>query len=314
MMAEVQAAQRIAAVRFQQLGKVYYFDATSVPDLRPGDHVLVSTTRGRELGEVVQFVPDPGEPPEGAWKCVERRATAQELVTRQMWQRRELEAMIECRARAAELGLHNVKIARAEYSYDGSRLAFLFVADGDEKPDLKDLRRQMQRIFRKCEVEIRQIGPRDVAKMLGGMGACGLEERCCSMFLTEFSPISIKMAKAQGISLNPQEITGMCGRLRCCLVYEYEQYVEARKQLPKKNKRVVTPLGEGKVIDVNPLKEAVVVVLEDERRVEFLKHEIHPFEELKALEAKSQGPCDRHENGGCDCGRGGNEHDRAEEG
>jgi len=294
---------RVAGVRFQKLGKLYYFEASGVPDLQPGDFVIVSTSRGREMAEVVDFVPDPGQPPEGGWKRIERRATAQELVMRQMWQRRELEAMIECRAKASEIGLRNIKIARAEYSYDGSRIAFLIVSDTDEKPDFKDLRKQMQRIHRRTEVELRQIGPRDVARLLGGMGACGLEERCCSRFLTEFSPISIKMAKAQGISLNPQEITGMCGRLRCCLVYEYEQYTEARKTLPKRNKRVVTPLGEGKVLDVVPLKQAVIVLLEDGRRAEFLKHEVQPYEELKALESKSQAPCDRHENGECDCGK-----------
>lgn len=294
---------RVAGVRFQKLGKLYYFDASGVPDLRPGDFVIVSTSRGREMAEVIDFVPSPGQPPEGGWKRIERRATAQELVMRQMWQRRELEAMIECRAKASEIGLRNIKIARAEYSYDGSRIAFLIVSDTDEKPDFKDLRKQMQRIHRKTGVELRQIGPRDVARLLGGMGACGLEERCCSRFLTEFSPISIKMAKAQGISLNPQEITGMCGRLRCCLVYEYEQYTEARKTLPKRNKRVVTPLGEGKVLDVVPLKQAVIVLLEDGRRAEFLKHEVQPYEELKALESKSQAPCDRHENGECDCGK-----------
>ncbi len=162
----------------------------------------------------------------------------------------------------------------------------------------------MQRRLKDSRVDFRQIGPRDVAKIIGGMGACGLETRCCSMFLSEFSPISIKMAKAQGISLNPQEITGMCGRLRCCLVYEYEQYVEARKQLPKVKKRVVTPLGEGKVVEVNPLRQAVTVLLADEnRRVEFLKHEIEPYDELKALENKADKPCERHENGGCNCGR-----------
>lgn len=302
-MTEAVTELRVAGVRFQKLGKLYYFDASGAPDLRAGDFVIVSTSRGREMAEVIDFVPNPGQPPEGGWKRIERLATAQELVMRQMWQRRELEAMIECRAKAAEIGLRNIKIARAEYSYDGSRIAFLIVSDTDEKPDFKDLRKQMQRIHRRTEVELRQIGPRDVARLLGGMGACGLEERCCSRFLTEFSPISIKMAKAQGISLNPQEITGMCGRLRCCLVYEYEQYTEARKTLPKRNKRVVTPLGEGKVLDVVPLKQAVIVLLEDGRRAEFLKHEVQPYEELKALEAKSQGPCDRHENGECDCGK-----------
>ncbi|NUM49291.1 MAG: hypothetical protein HUU38_31710 [Anaerolineales bacterium] len=151
--------------------------------------------------------------------------------------------------------------------------------------------------------EFRLIGPRDVAKILGGMGACGLETRCCSTFLTEFSPVSIKMAKAQGIALTPSEITGMCGRLRCCLIYEYEQYVEARKTLPKLNKRVITPLGEGKVVNVLPLKQAVLVDVPEKGLTEFLKHEIEPWDEVEALRRKANSPCDRHENGGCDCGK-----------
>jgi cell fate regulator YaaT (PSP1 superfamily) len=150
---------------------------------------------------------------------------------------------------------------------------------------------------------MRQIGPRDVAKILGGMGACGLETRCCSKFLTEFSPISIKMAKEQGISLTPSEITGMCGRLRCCLIYEYEQYVAARKELPKRGKRVVTPQGEGKVVDVYPLRNAVVVEIEGTGWREFDREVLEPWDELEALRRKADGHCDRHENGGCDCGK-----------
>ena len=151
---------------------------------------------------------------------------------------------------------------------------------------------------------MRQVGPRDVAKFIGGMGACGLEERCCSKFLTDFSPISIRMAKAQGISLNPQEITGLCGRLRCCLIYEYEEYRKARETLPKRNKRVVTPAGEGKVIDVLPLKQSVLVLLEDERKIEFPREDIEPYEELQALKDKAKNPCSRHGEGPCDCGNG----------
>jgi cell fate regulator YaaT (PSP1 superfamily) len=303
-MTEVALTQRIAGIRFQEGGKVYFFEAGAHPDLQVGDYVLVSTSRGREMGRVTHFPREPGESAEGSWKPIERRATPNEIVEARMWQRRELEAMIECRAKAAELEMkHIVKIVRAEYAYDGSRLNFLYNTDGDEKVDLSELRKAMQAIYPGSRVDLRQIGPRDVAKILGGMGACGLEERCCSMFLSEFSPISIKMAKAQGISLNPQEITGMCGRLRCCLVYEYEQYVEARKTLPKRNKRVVTPLGEGKVLDVLPLKQAIIVELAEGKRAEFLKHEVQPYDELKALQTKAQGPCDRHENGGCDCGK-----------
>jgi cell fate regulator YaaT (PSP1 superfamily) len=124
------------------------------------------------------------------------------------------------------------------------------------------------------------------------MGACGMECRCCTTFLTEFSPISIKMAKEQGISLTPTEITGMCGRLRCCLVYEYEQYVEARKQLPKRGKIVITPKGNGKVIDVIPLKGTILIELEQGGQYEFNQQEIQPFEELEAIKNKSDINCD----------------------
>ncbi|PJF41871.1 MAG: hypothetical protein CUN50_05955, partial [Candidatus Thermofonsia Clade 1 bacterium] len=123
----------------------------------------------------------------------------------------------------------------------------------------------------------------------------------CSTFLTEFSPISIKMAKVQGISLNPSEITGMCGRLRCCLVYEYEQYVEARQALPKRNKRVRTPHGEGKVLDVHPLQDAVTVLIGEARYI-VKREDLVPLDELEALQKKAQGGCTRHESGGCTCG------------
>lgn len=211
--------------------------------------------------------------------------------------------MINCRAKAAEMKIPSIKIIAAEFSFDGSRLSFLYSSESGDKVDLRSLRKGMQKLYPQSKVEMHQIGPRDVAKIIGGMGACGLETRCCSMFLTEFSPISIKMAKDQGISLTPSEITGMCGRLRCCLVYEYEQYVEARKQLPKRGKRVITPTGEGKVIDVFPLRQAVLVSLESGGHSEFQKDDIQPWDELEALRQKSQAPCDRHEGGGCNCGK-----------
>jgi cell fate regulator YaaT (PSP1 superfamily) len=302
-MSEASVRHRVAAVRFQPVGKLYHFSASKIDDLQVGDYVIVSTSRGRELGEVVGFVENGDRDQESSHKPIERRATPRELVLQRTWRRRELEVMINCRAKAAELGLGTIKIVRAEYSYDGSSLIFLYNSEGDEKVDLSELIQEMKRSLRKPHIEFRQIGPRDVAKVLSGMGACGLEERCCSKFLSEFSPISIKMAKAQGISLNPQEITGMCGRLRCCLIYEYEQYAEARKQLPKIKKKVMTPRGVGKVVDVMPLKKAVLVLLEDDRRVEFYHHEVQPYDELKKLQEKADAPCDRHENGECDCNR-----------
>jgi cell fate regulator YaaT (PSP1 superfamily) len=281
----------IVGIRFVDIGKAYHFDATSVPHIKIGDRVIVETTRGKQLGEVVLIVKNPTPTPEG-WKPIERIATARDLVLRRTWAQKEIEAMITCRERAGQLRLHGVKVVAAEYSFDGTRLTFMFSTESEDKADLKSLRHDMQKLYLPSQVEMRQIGPRDVAKMLGGMGACGLESRCCSKFLTEFSPISIKMAKEQGISLTPQEITGMCGRLRCCLVYEYEQYAAARKELPKRNKHVVTPMGEGKVVDVSPLLMTVRVELLGTGIREFQREEIEPWDELEALRRKSQQPCD----------------------
>jgi cell fate regulator YaaT (PSP1 superfamily) len=296
---------QIVGIRFQKIGKVYHFDASDFQDFAAGDFAVVETRRGKQLGQVVQILDEEAAKSQakGRWKPIERRATPRDLVLQQLWEKKQLEATINCRAKAAEIGLSRVKIVASEFSFDGRQLTFLYSTEGEETVNLKSLRQAMRRIYNRTKIEMRLIGPRDVAKIIGGMGACGLETRCCSMFLTEFSPISIKMAKAQGVSLNPSEITGMCGRLRCCLIYEYEQYVAARKELPKRGKRVVTPLGEGKVIDVYPLKQAVMVDVKEHGRTEFLKHEIEPWDELEALRRKSQAPCDRHENGGCDCGK-----------
>jgi cell fate regulator YaaT (PSP1 superfamily) len=296
----------IVGIRFNPIGKIYHFDSSTFRDAKVGDHVIVETSRGKHLGEIVQLLDELPSPPDGGWKSVERRATPRDLLLRETWRAKQTEAMIDCRARAAELKLNGVKIVAAEFNYDGSRLTFLYSTESEDKVDLKSLRRDMNRKFSKSQVEMRQIGPRDVAKIIGGMGACGLETRCCSKFLTDFSPISIKMAKEQGISLTPSEITGMCGRLRCCLLYEYEQYVAARKQLPKRNKRVVTPNGEGKVVDVAPLNGMVTVRFEGEGRPSqqtFHRDDIEPWDELEALRRKSEAPCDRHDSGGCDCGK-----------
>jgi cell fate regulator YaaT (PSP1 superfamily) len=304
----------IVGIRFSKIGKIYHYDAGSLAEIKVGEYVIVDTARGRQIGEVIQHVENPAPPPEGTWKTIERRASAADLLLRQHWQQKQTAAMIEGRARATELQLDGVKVAAAEYSYDGARLTFMFSTETEDKVDLKSLRKDMQKLFPDSQVEMRQIGPRDVAKLLGGMGACGIETRCCSKFLTEFSPISIKMAKEQGISLTPSEITGMCGRLRCCLIYEYEQYVAARKELPKRNKRVVTPDGEGKVLDVFPLRNVLLVELDPkpsdrpqdrpERPVirEYHRDIVEPWDELEALRRKSEAPCDKHEGGECDCG------------
>lgn len=300
---DTQVQKTIVGIRFQKVGKVYHFDASTCTDIKIGDFAVVETSRGRQVGEVISFIPDPPPPPDGVWKTILRRATPRDLVLRQIYHKKELEVVINCREKAKELGYQGLKIAAAEFSFDGEKLAILYSSEAEGKVDLKRLRNAIQRLYPKVNIEWRLIGPRDVAKLMGGLGACGLENRCCSQFLTEFSPISIKMAKEQGISLTPTEITGMCGRLRCCLVYEYEQYVEARKQLPKRGKQVITPQGEGKVVDVYPLKLAVVVEFPSGVQQEFAVSQIQPWEEFQALKKKAQSPCQGDGNGGCACGK-----------
>ena len=288
----------VAGIRFQSVGKVYHFDASAHADLRVGDYVIVETTRGRQMGEVASVESFTDKlAVEGPLKPIERRASGRDLAVRKYWEGKELDALIICREVNKNLGLP-IKIVKAEYSFDGMRLTFLYSTDSeDAKVDTKDLRQEMSKSFR-ARIEMKLIGPRDVAKIIGGFGACG-EVRCCSRFLTEFSPVSIKMAKEQGISLNPQEITGMCGRLRCCLVYEYEQYVMARKSLPSRNKEIGTPHGKGTVVDILPLKESVLVQVGDQQ-FEVHREQIVPLEEWEALQKRAAEPCPGGEN--CTCG------------
>lgn len=275
------SASVVVAVRFSNVGKLYHFNASQFPQIKTGDRVVVETTRGWQLGQVAQVLSDFQPLQDNPLKPIDRLATPRDLMQRMSWQQKETIAADMCRDRAAELRLAGIKIVGAEYSFDGTRLALFFCSETEDKIDLKSLRQDMQKKLAPSQVELRQIGPRDVAKLIGGMGACGLETRCCSKFLTDFSSISIRMAKEQGISLTPSEITGMCGRLRCCLIYEYEHYVECRQRLPKRNKRVITPNGEGKVVDVLPLRGAVIVDLPETGRREFRSDEIRLVDDGK---------------------------------
>ena len=289
-------------VRFQEVGKIYHFDASSIEDIKVGDRVIVDTARGQQLGEVTNFVESQNSATDKSLKPVERKATPRDLILKKDWQNKEIEALINCRERASQLRLQGVKFIAAEFNFDGSRLNIMYNSDSEDKVELKSLRSDIGKNYPNSRVELRQIGPRDVAKIIGGMGACGLEKRCCSNFITEFSPISIKMAKEQGISLTPSEITGMCGRLRCCLVYEYQNYVSAKKELPKRGKKVKTPRGDGKVIHVNPLSFTVTVDIPNEGKIDFNRDELDPWDELEALRRKSEESCQSSENG-CNCGK-----------
>lgn len=278
-MSERTFSKLVAGIRFSRVGKLYHFLARDIPDLKLGDMVIVETIRGWQMGGVAQILDADQYPDSDALKQIDRRATPRDLLMRQSWEEREKTVEESARRRAQELRLRGVKVVGAEYAFDGSRLSILFSTESEEKYDLKSLRQDMQRAFQPAAVELRQVGPRDLAKMLCGMGACGMENRCCSQFLCDFSSISIRMAKEQGISLTPTEITGMCGRLRCCLIYEYEQYTQARALLPRKNKRVQTPAGEARVLDQIPLRDAVLVVLMDDTRREFPRAEIQLINE-----------------------------------
>jgi len=253
----------VAGIRFQRAWKVYLFDASDHPDVEVGDMALVDTTRGRQLGEVALLRPSGEGEVTKSLSPVWRRATGRDLAMRQHWEAKESEALDTARRTADESRLP-IKLISAEYSFDGQRLTLLFVSEEKNLRIDPLLRRLRDRL--PARVDLRRVGSRDHAKACGGYGACG-EPRCCARFLADFVPVSIKMAKVQGISLSPSEITGVCGRLRCCLAFEHKAYEEASRSMPRRKKRVRTPAGDGRVVDLLPLKGVVVVQIGD-RRVE----------------------------------------------
>jgi cell fate regulator YaaT (PSP1 superfamily) len=198
-----------------------------------------------------------------------RRATGRDLAIREQWREKEVEALEAAETYAVDYRIP-IKPVSAEFTFNGERLTVLYVCE-DRKVNVDRLARRLERQY-SIRVDMRRVGPRDHAKLLGGYGACG-EPRCCTRFLSDFEPVSIKMAKTQGVSLNPSEITGLCGRLRCCLTYENEAYERACKDMPRRRKRVNTPYGQGKVIDLLPLRDVVVVQIGD-RRVEVPTEEV----------------------------------------
>ena len=254
----------IVGIRFKRAGKVYYFDPAGI-DLESNDYIVVRTSRGLELGRVVispkQVLANEVTTP---LKSIVRKAKAEDIERAQEFESKEQEALAECGKLIAKLGL-SMKLLFAEYNLDGSRLTFLFSAG--ERVDFRELVRELTNHF-KVRVELRQVGPRDEAKLIGGFGRCG-RPLCCMSFLSEFAPVSIRMAKEQNLPLNPMKISGVCGRLLCCLVYESEQYHTMKGKLPKEGQQVSTPMGEARVVGGNLLKETVIVELESGTTVEF---------------------------------------------
>lgn len=256
---------KVVGVRFGPATKIYSFDPGEFDDLQAGDYVIVETVRGRELGRVVQ---PPHEVPEGEivgkLKPVVRKAEPWDLLLAESFAAKEKEALEICKAKVAEHQLP-MKLVRAEYNFDGSHLTFYFTAE--HRVDFRALVRDLAKTF-KTRIELRQIGVRDEAKLMGGLGPCG-RPLCCSTWLCEFAPTSIKMAKQQDLPLNPSEISGICGRLLCCLSYEHNFYAEVKARLPKVGSTITTPEGPGKVISHNVLAGTVRVQLPSEAIIEF---------------------------------------------
>lgn len=246
----------VIGVRFKKAGKIYYFDPNNL-NINKEDYVIVETARGIEFGQcVIGIKKIKEEDIISPLKSVLRIADEDDIKKHEENKAKEEEALEICTKKIAE---HNLvmKLIDVEYTFDNNKVIFYFTADG--RVDFRELVKDLATIF-KTRIELRQIGVRDEAKMIGGLGPCG-RPLCCSSFLGDFASVSIKMAKEQNLSLNPTKISGICGRLMCCLNYEQSTYESIRKELPKVGSIVKTPEGTGEVIQNNIVKESVKVKL-----------------------------------------------------
>ncbi|HDZ76460.1 MAG TPA: stage 0 sporulation family protein [Candidatus Omnitrophica bacterium] len=254
--------QKLVQIRLRQAGQTLYFALDEfVPKL--GDHVIVEVERGRDYGQVVTKIEEvlKGKIEEPIRKVL-RKATPQDLKQIEQNKIKAKEAFSSCQEKIESHKL-DMKLVDAEYSFDRTKLIFYFTAEG--RIDFRDLVKDLAYLF-KTRIELRQIGVRDEAKFFGGFGPCG-RPLCCAKFLREFEPVTIKMAKEQNLPLNPTKISGLCGRLMCCLSYEYKTYKCLCKGLPSEGSKVTIPEGKGRVVSVNPLKRLVVVEIDDGRHI-----------------------------------------------
>lgn len=266
---------QIVGVRFKSVGKIYYFDPGDLT-LEVGTSVIVETARGVEMGTVAianRLVDESGvvQP----LKKVVRAATKEDFKKVEDNEKKEAEAFVIC---AEKIKAHKLemKLVDVEYTFDGSKVLFYFTADG--RIDFRELVKDLASVFR-TRIELRQIGVRDEAKMIGSYGICG-RNLCCNQFLGDFAPVSIKMAKEQGLSLNPTKISGTCGRLMCCLKYEQEAYEDLLKVTPKQGAFVSTPDGKGTVVSVNLLKGKVKVSIDGGREKQVTEF---PVKDVKVI-------------------------------
>lgn len=270
--------KKIIAVKFKPTGKGYYFDPLNF-NIKKGDHVIVETTRGVEYGIVSAGIKEVEESElHSALKGVIRIATEEDEKKYKENKAKEKEAFEICQEKIRAHGME-MKLVDVEYTFDGSKILFYFTADG--RVDFRELVKDLAMVFH-TRIELRQIGVRDESKSMGSIGVCG-RSLCCSQWLGEFVPVSIKMAKEQGLSLNPSKISGACGRLMCCLKYEQDVYEELIKEMPKNDQKVKTPDGNGVVVSVNLLRGIVKVAVEEEGEITLREYKAS---EIKLIKSK----------------------------
>ena len=271
--------KRIIGVRFKRLGKIYFFDPKWL-EVQKGEKVVVETTQGEEIAEVV--VPNrmiEEEKLTSPLKKVLRLASSRDLKHAEECRKKEKEAFELCNKKIKEHKLDMI-LTDVEYKFDNSKILFYFTADG--RVDFRDLVKDLAAVY-KTRIELRQIGVRDEVKRIGGNGVCGRELCCCS-FLRDFETVSIKMAKEQNISLNPSKISGNCGRLMCCLKYEQEVYEDKLKKMPNIGAIVKTPDGQGEVDGIEPLKEVIKVKIKDGEIYKFKRYEVKDIKVIKDVQ------------------------------
>ena len=272
----------VAGIRFKKVGKIYYFSPGNLK-LKSGDHVIVETSRGIEYGTVAVPVKSVSEedivPP---LKSILRIATPDDDKQIEINKEKEKEAMQICQEKIKSHNL-DMKLIDVEYTFDHNKVLFYFSAEG--RIDFRELVRDLAGVF-KTRIELRQIGVRDEAKMMGGLGICG-RQLCCSLFLSDFEPVSIKMAKEQNLSLNPTKISGTCGRLMCCLKNEQEAYEDILKTTPGVGYIVKTPDGNGTVTAVSVLKGIITVAIEDSGEKKLKEYHVDDLKILKKAAVKN---------------------------
>jgi cell fate regulator YaaT (PSP1 superfamily) len=279
---------KVVGVGFKSAGKVYYFDPLDF-ELHHGDKVIVETQKGMEIGSVRGEIKEISEQEYGKkFNKIIRKATEKDEEKHRGHVERKSEAMAICKEKIKK---HNLamKLIDAEFTFDDSKVSFFFTADS--RVDFRELVKDLASVFRK-RIELRQVGVRDEAKMLGGVGSCG-RCLCCTGWLQDFEPVSIKMAKVQNLSLNPTKISGSCGRLMCCLKYENDVYQEMKKGMPNQGEVVETPQGRAKVMEANILMSLVKARLIEEERTsespEKLSTDLYTFQKTEIRRLKKHG-------------------------